>query len=976
MIIIDEIREMRDSGSGHSRCKSGTYFNRTLLAVCIAAATHGSNAQDTQTPGPLEEVTVEGVRGSLKNAQDIKRDAATVADAISASDINALPDKSVLEALQRVPGISIERFAAVDDPDHFSIEGSGAALRGMAQSRSEFNGRDSFSANNGNGLNFQDVPPELMGSVVVYKNQTADMIEGGIAGTINLETRKPFDSDGQQLAFSGAMNYTDMRGESTPDFSGLYSNRWQTEMGEFGFLISAADSELRVSNNSVGQGAPQLLDIPEIGERWVPINAGARMVNQDRHRTGGSLVLQWANPADTTLATLEYVRSDASTTWFENALQSDDTVGTPSADSVYTGDRFVSGTLEGADRYNSFARRSVTDTLVEDLSLNLALHPTDRLHIAFDAQLVQAQTQVLDLSIFGNTRADVEVDFSGDSPEVNFIAPVGVPQSSAAYFTDPANYFYRAAMDHIEDSDGEEKALQLDMEYDIDQGWFQSLKGGLRASEREQTTRWSTYNWGVLSETWAGGMKFFNGVHDTSPWDGQPGTDTYPAPAHDVFDFNDFFRGKTPGIAGGTILVPGADLLADHETFRSELGRIFGFSSLKDRNDLVDGIFTQPEYNPVREERQSAYVMANFASPDNVLKGNFGLRYVTLDYTTAGGVSYSTISASLPLPADDLAFFNGDSYLTSSAASHSHWLPSLNVKYNINDEWLMRFGASRAVAFPDMGMLRDSMDVYAIVTEVDTDGDGIEDAARVSDYRAGTGNPFLKPMTAQNYDVSLEWYFSDVGALSASLFYKDISDFFVSGAFPRAVTNNSVTKTVEVDGAVNLGDGTVRGFEVAYQQFFDQLPGAWSGLGLQVNYTYADAKSVPNPNLSTNDGNEVAVAFENLSLQGMSEHTYNLVGLYEYDDISARLAWNWRSEYLLTTRDVITKLPIYNGDSGQLDGSVFYNLNDHVKLGLEATNILDQVTETQMQVDADGTRLGRSWFINDRRIAAIIRINF
>ena len=959
--------------------KRNDLFRRSLLAVCIASTSAGSWAQqvDSSTES-LEEVVVEGVRGSLMNAQDMKRDASTVSDVISASDINALPDKSVLEALQRVPGVSIERFAAAEDPDHFSIEGSGATLRGMVQSRSEFNGRDSFSANNGSGLNFQDVPPELMGAVVVYKNQTADMIEGGIAGTINLETRKPFDSNGQQIAFNTAVNYTDMREAATPDFSGLYSNRWETDAGEFGFLISAANSNLKVSNNSIQQGVPELRDISGVGERWVPINVGARQVDQDRERTGGSMVFQWANNAGTKLLTAEYVRSDAAQSWLEYAFQSDNTVGLPSADSTYDNQRFISGTLEGATGYNSYTRQSHSNTLVEDFSLNLELNPTDRLHVVVDAQYVDASTEVTDLSVYGHTAADVYADFGGSTPDVAFLAPSTSAQSSEAYFTDPANYFYLAEMDHIEDNEGKEAAFTLDVDYELDKGWFRSVKGGLRASQREQTTRWSTYQWGVLSADWAGGQKYFDGVHDTNPWDGQPGTDTYAAPEYGTVDFNDFFRGKTTGITGGTLLAPSPSLVQSFSNYRSQLGALAPdwFTSIADRDGLAEGPFLPDEINPIVEDRFAGYVMAEFASPDDTLSGNFGLRYVDLSYETTGGSSFDSLDDRLPLPADDIAFFNGATTSFEDKVNDQHLLPSFNLKYELQEDLLARFAASQAIAFPDMGMLRSYLGVYGIIESFDTDNDEVDDLAAVTDYRAGTGNSRLKPMRANNFDIALEWYFSDVGALSATLFHKDISDFFTSGAFPREITNNGVTRTVEVEGPVNFGDGQINGLELAYQQFFDQLPGAWSGLGLQANYTYVDSKSVPNQNLDSQEGGNVDVAFDSLPLAGMSEHTYNVVGLYEYEDVSARLAYNWRSEYLLTTRDVITKLPIYNGEGGQLDGSVFYNINENLKVGLEATNILDQVTETRMQVDENGTKLDRSWFINDRRIAAVIRVNF
>ncbi len=139
-------------------------FRRSLLAMAIVGMTVSAQAQEadkTQQQEAVKEgveiIEVKGTRANLQSAQNVKRLADTVVDGISAEDIGVLPDRSVLEAIQRVPGVSIERFAGPDDPDHFSVEGSGAIIRGMTQTRSEFNGRDSFTANSGRGLSFQDV---------------------------------------------------------------------------------------------------------------------------------------------------------------------------------------------------------------------------------------------------------------------------------------------------------------------------------------------------------------------------------------------------------------------------------------------------------------------------------------------------------------------------------------------------------------------------------------------------------------------------------------------------------------------------------------------------------------------------------------------------------------------------------------------------------------------------------------------------
>ena len=203
-------------------------------------STHQSSDDDRKGA-----IIVTGIRQSLQNAQNIKRNSDTVVDAITAQDIGALPDRSVTEALQRVPGVSINRFAGSSDPDHFSAEGSGVVVRGLTFVRSEFNGRDTFSTGvDGQAINFQDVPAELLGSVEVYKNITADLIEGGLSGTVNMNLRLPFDNKGLHIGYDVEANYGDFAKKWSPVGSVLVSNTWDTGIGRIGLLGALSYSQI------------------------------------------------------------------------------------------------------------------------------------------------------------------------------------------------------------------------------------------------------------------------------------------------------------------------------------------------------------------------------------------------------------------------------------------------------------------------------------------------------------------------------------------------------------------------------------------------------------------------------------------------------------------------------------------------------------------------------------------------------------
>ncbi len=203
--------------------------------VALAAA-QAASGTDTQT-APGGSIIVTGIRQSLRNAQQIKRNSDTVVDSITAQDIGALPDRSVTEALARVPGVAMNRFAGANDPDHFSAEGSGIVIRGLTFVRSEFNGRDTFSTGvYGQAINFQDVPAELLGGVDVYKETTADRIEGGLSGTVDMRLRLPFDNKGLHIGFDAEANYGDLRKKWSPVGSLLVSDNWDTGMGRIGLL--------------------------------------------------------------------------------------------------------------------------------------------------------------------------------------------------------------------------------------------------------------------------------------------------------------------------------------------------------------------------------------------------------------------------------------------------------------------------------------------------------------------------------------------------------------------------------------------------------------------------------------------------------------------------------------------------------------------------------------------------------------------
>jgi TonB-dependent receptor len=284
-----------------------------------------TNTDKTTPPSAPEKnaIIVTGQRRALRTSQQIKKNADTVVDSITATDIGAFPDKSVAEALQRVPGITVNRFAATSDTAHFSAEPSGVIIRGLPQVRSEFNGRDTFSANSSRGLSWTDITPELLAGVDVYKNQTADMIEGGIAGSVDLRTRVPFDAKGQLIQVGARANYGDLDKKWTPDVNGFYSNRWQTEGGEFGIMANVAYSHVKTRSQGIQYGRTAIVengapDWPEL--TFFPASINFLNNEYDRKRYGIAAAGQWKSNSGKVLATAQYLRSLYKNNWRERSF--------------------------------------------------------------------------------------------------------------------------------------------------------------------------------------------------------------------------------------------------------------------------------------------------------------------------------------------------------------------------------------------------------------------------------------------------------------------------------------------------------------------------------------------------------------------------------------------------------------------------------------------------------------------------------
>ena len=285
-------------------------------SVPTQAPTPASAASNSPAQGEVTQVVITGQRAALQSAQKIKQNSDEIVDSIVADDIGKLPDRSVTEVLQRIVGVTISHTITANDPEHYSVEGSGVNIRGLSYVRSELNGRDSFSANGGRVLNFEDLTPELMAGVDVYKDPSAEQIEGGIGSLVNLRTAMPFDFTGQKVSISLSEGYSTLAGAKSPKGSGLYSNRWDLgTAGQFGALIDVAQSVGRTRTDAL-QVDPYFNIGSAARPQWVPEGADWRRVDFTNKRNGLYAALQWKQ--DDISSSLTYFKSRYDQEWDEN----------------------------------------------------------------------------------------------------------------------------------------------------------------------------------------------------------------------------------------------------------------------------------------------------------------------------------------------------------------------------------------------------------------------------------------------------------------------------------------------------------------------------------------------------------------------------------------------------------------------------------------------------------------------------------
>lgn len=1025
-------------------------FRRSLLALAIMVSTAPVLAQSaqTQTTGDtqsndsasLEEILVTGQRQALETAVELKRASDTIADSIVLDEASKIPSTSLLEILERAPGVTMNRIRAGSEgsPDGFAFEGSGIQVRGLNKTKTLINGREVFSANGGSGLSWADVGPELLKSVTVYKAGRADLIEGGVSGTVNLQTHMPFDFDGLEANVALAADYGDYSEEVTPAVSGMLSNRFDTGIGEIGVLLDLAYSKIASHDSNII--VPPYFATQYEGERvYVPGGVRFSQDQFERVRNGYYGALQW-RPSDN----LEFFH-----TTFISERESDRNsqilslaearVGAMPG-SVFDDGVFVSGAISSINLTSGLAvspNSSFTPSFSRTADHSTGFKYEDEgWDLSGSYQYVKAESNSGKYSLGGTVIpmiVQTNMDMSGDRPAVSFETPLS---------TNPADTGLSRINWLDMSNEGEAHAIQLDANFDIGDGFFKRLAVGGRVADREESDSFVGTWWSATGRGW-------NGVP-------RPFVNTAPEGDFELEEFSDFFKGDVPPLGGvwvGTNQVNSSEqfdrvydtYLACGPDLHYQCGNAAATTYLysEEGGPLRNRNFNQlPAFYDTKHKTQSAHAMVGFGNESDSrflnFSGNIGLRWVNYDIESQGNFTFNGGARYYASLADARASVEAMGGIENVAAwqeandgqqppltqesvgyekdrlgsfEEDYFLPSFNIKFEPADKWVFRYALTKTLTPPRYPDIR-AQGVASVQTTENPINDELaaqypdEDVsipAIFSGYTNTTGNPFLEPEISLNHDLSLEWYPRKGSSVHVSLFHKTIdnyitfnnfsapaSEFFSAEDYPQSAPvggSGSTFQNGPVTSRTNFNaeeDTVIRGFELGGQTYFDALPGWLSGFGFSGNLTYIDNES-PDAFAQDINGDDLSVP-----VIGLSEWAYSTTLLYDQGKFSARLAYNWRDRYLTTTNDSGTTnvyadpfngeqiqygMPVYASASGRLDASISYQLTDAMDIKLNVQNLTDEDQRTEMEI-LDGRFVDRAVFMTDRRISLHIGYNF
>jgi len=881
-----------------------------------ADQTNPQNAKRTgeeQQPATLSTITVTGIRGSLQSAESMKRDARMVTDSVAAEDIGKLPDNSVADAMQRIPGVQVA-------PD-FQSETASVVVRGLPNVITTLNGRNIFSGV-GRSFAFQNLPATAVKSLTVYKSSDASLPDGGIAGVVNIDLFRPFDFKSSKIA--GTLTETNSKygAHTDPTASLLLSNNWQTGIGKVGALVNFGYMQQHYDYNAVWGDFPKLLTdgsgtpILSNGNLIAAPNGWGADYNIGYRKRGEfNYALQWAPNENTEfyveglydwdhddydqpfffsfpVGAVTPTNLSVSNTCYANQLTESPYYGQTICDAnggTWTGNTYAATSTQahqlwGHDIQNSIGAKWRGQRL--NLSTDLTLNTTS----------FEDNTFIVDTFL----KAPITTVWTGTGGNHQNWSLGGAPA------TDPANFYLNGLFQDWTNQRAKQLAWRADGTYDLNGDFFRYLDFGVRYADHK--------------------AQYHGSVDISTPPPGGTGDIALnPNPANQVIARypDGYFCSMPKTSALPTNWLTGC------------------YNFLVDNADAIRELYG---LNPgLAPENPGRFYDIDERSYAGYAQVGYGGELFGIPFDGLAGVRVERIKRNL-----NAFSFNASTGVYTPISNSTNapvYLPNISFNWHLRDDLLLRLDAAKTVTYPDFGALNPSISLNP----------GTINRAGI----AASGNANLSPIRSTNFDASVEWYFGPASYASAAFFYRKINGYIQS-----YVTNVTIGgQAYQLSSPQSAGKGFLDGVELQYQQFFDFLPGALAGLGLQVNYTYINGDTRSPQYI----GGPTVIS----PLQNVSKNNGNVVLIYERNGWSARLAYDYRSRFIdgfnqPTVAGVYDEVVLPN----QVDFSLAYDVDKRFTVVLNATNLFGAVLH---QYWGDGTSRPRDIRYTDRTVGLGLR---
>ena len=870
------------------------------------AAAQPDNATTGSPPAPesgqaLQEVVISGQRAAIRRAEDIKLNAVGVVDAVSAEEAGKFPDQNVADALQRVPGVAVDRSRG--ESSQITIRGFGPDFVNVV-----LNGRTLATDARDRAFNFDVLPSELINTAEVHKTASAELEEGGIGGTVNVITARPLDSRGFHAAGSLAavndsINHA-FSGNVTPKASVLFGDT--NDDGTFGWLLSGMyykrDDKIQIvdtggwyTNVNESQINPAYTNVS------VPQTLALSAIHETRTRQGVNAAIDWL-PIDKLKVSLDGMLSNYRVASayhgfgsYGNAADIQTLTVDPNGTALsYT--RFNTGNLA-----NDYIEQSnPRDAYNVQGGLNVAYAFNDDTKLDWDSALSSAWNKKSADGYFmvvGTRNIGVNPVWTNNGADQ-------LPSySNLLSTTDPSDLHVHCCNQGGQSRNVEDKIQQnrLHLTTRFDGEVSTKLDFGLEYTNRtKRQYNVQTPN-NLLCSEYCGYVA------------------SVPASVIGAYVFNagTLVNGVSPGSPTrwlaynpyaylNYLTTPAAyNQLPNPAAFAAALAANGG--TFAPREDLTS-------FSEVNEKTRSAYAKADFSGHvfDKAWFLDVGLRYT---HTGTTSNAYSTPLLAITVNPNDTSNAiptYGVLSPVSDNGAYSEWLPSANFKLNLRDDLIFRLAVSKTESRPDLSNL-SAATTYNF---------------RPNNQTLTKGNVNLKPYTSTNFDSGLEWYLDRLSYIAIDGFYKRVSNFNTVIGTQQTLLGFPFT----VDEPVNLNTATIKGEEFTVNYQFTRLPKPFDGLGTSVNYTHVSSNASINPALLATAGK--------FAVPGIGD-SGNLSGYYEEGPVQLRLAFNWRGRYLSSIADPdLAGQPTTTRAYGQLDFSGSYRITQNFSLFLTATNLL------------------------------------